>query len=271
MQPLRIAVLTPESRVSAGYFYRVEVPFFSAARSNRVRLLFPGDGGLSLDDVLARADAVFVQRMLSVPGWDVPRLVQTLRRARIPLVYELDDDLTNLPATNPRKAFWDARQDDVRRLVAEADLVVVSTEALRERFGRENANLHVYPNHLDLAVLAAHGVAHRPPTPEGSPIRVGYAGSATHAADLRLLEGVLAELAALPPYTATVRHGSTGFLAALPEEWAAGVERLVTDAPLRRAMAEAAWAACFGPEGRRRLEADRAAYLARLEDLVNRR
>ncbi|WP_218185430.1 hypothetical protein, partial [Calditerricola satsumensis] len=85
-----------------------------------MRLLFPGDGGLSLDDVLARADAVFVQRMLSVPGWDVPRLVQTLRRARIPLVYELDDDLTNLPATNPRKAFWDARQDDVRRLVAEA-------------------------------------------------------------------------------------------------------------------------------------------------------
>lgn len=179
---------------------------------------------------------------------------------------------------------------------------------------------------------------------------MGYAGSATHAADLRLLEGVLAELAArhagrvafcfygcvtpalrrltgtvllptghfyrylqriaalriavgvaplvshpfnackspvkhleytfagipgvyaaLPPYTATVRHGSTGFLAALPEEWAAGVERLVTDAPLRRAMAEAAWAACFGPEGRRRLEDDRAAYLARLEDLVNRR
>nr|MBO2469444.1 hypothetical protein [Bacillota bacterium] len=350
MQPLRIAVLTPESRVSAGYHYRVAVPFFSAVRSGRVRLLFPGDGGLSLDAVLAQADVVLVQRMVPVPGWDVAHLVKALRRARIPLVYELDDDLTNLPATNPRRAYWEGKRDAVVRLVSEADMVVVATEALRARFGQENGNVFVFPNHLDPDVLANHGVVRRPRPAGGRALCVGYAGSPTHEADLRQVEAVLADLAArytgrlsfcfygcatpalrrlpgvslrptghyyrylqrlvalgvdvgvaplvshpfnackspvkyleytfagipgvyatLPPYAETVRHGVTGWVAATAEEWAAGIERLLADDALRRAMVDAAWAACAGPEARRRLEADRAAYLARLLNLAARR
>ncbi len=79
---------------------------------------------------LAAADVLVVQRGLSQRAW---RLQQAMRQRGGAVVYEIDDLLTELPAHISNQPAVQAAQPWLRRCLANADVVSVSTE----RLGRE--------------------------------------------------------------------------------------------------------------------------------------
>jgi glycosyltransferase involved in cell wall biosynthesis len=118
------------------------------------------------------------------------------RASGAPIILHIDDDLFEMPVTVGVERYRGGRHprriQALRTALAGADFVIVATAALAAR----------------LASLAGHGrigwlengtggrPCPRTPKPEGSPIVVGYMGSASHGPDLELalpaLEALLA-------------------------------------------------------------------------------
>jgi len=120
------------------------------------------------------------------------RVLSRCRRAGVPVVYELDDNLLDLHHDAPWEPYTgDALRSVVAFLIRQADGVIVSTPVLAERLARLRAGVLVVPNALDERLF---GPAPEPSTPRSSALTIGYMGTLTHEADLR---AILAPLRAL--------------------------------------------------------------------------
>jgi len=140
-----------------------------------------------------RFDLLLVQRTAVAPHL-VDDLLARRRQAGLPLVYELDDDL--LDVHGERTAQYGPFRDAVQRLLAEADLVTVSTPALAERVAGLARAVEVVPNLLDERLWLSPLAVPDRGRPADDPLRLVYVGSRTHAADLALVRPALARLAA---------------------------------------------------------------------------
>lgn len=217
-RPLRLSVLL--ERDAAG---RPLAP-------SQLRLLRPlGHPAVTSRGLEARFDALpftrgqdaLVLDRLWLPDIDLARIEALLDQARrdgVAFLYSLDDNLLDLPA---ERKDWPLPEHlaVVRRCLAAADGVLVSSAALAERLRPlVRGRLEVLPNALDERLLPpwrrgrAWDGAHEAPRPPGSarstgagrgeagrPLTIGYMGTATHDADLALVLPALAELQA--------RHG----------------------------------------------------------------
>ena len=128
-------------------------------------------------------DVIVAQR------WNTHKGLEVWRRARTPssrLVYDLDDDLWNITPEN-----WNAYhlygqggvRDAVEHSIEVADLVTVSTEPLAEVVRQFNPAVTVLPNCIPGWVLDL------PPRQPRDRPRVGWAGGASHGADIGLAAG----------------------------------------------------------------------------------
>jgi processive 1,2-diacylglycerol beta-glucosyltransferase len=124
------------------------------------------------------------------------RLLSRCRQRGVPVVYELDDNLLDLHRDEPWEPYpGDSLRGVVAFLARQADGMIVSTQALAERVVRLRSEVVVVPNALDERLFGS------PPEPlaiRSSTVTIGYMGTLTHEADLRM---VLAPLRAL-----LVRH-----------------------------------------------------------------
>jgi glycosyltransferase involved in cell wall biosynthesis len=129
-------------------------------------------------------DVIFVQRRHE---WEDYYMLEKLKKARRRIVYDLDDDIFQIPDHNPSsKVMGRDQQFAARACMRLADVVTVSTEVLKSRVLAElgedadNADVRVIPNALDPTEPWL-------PTDEtGSPdgnLRLFWQGSATHAED----------------------------------------------------------------------------------------
>lgn len=120
------------------------------------------------------------------------RVLSRCRRSGIPVVYELDDNLLDLRRGEPWETYpGNSLRGIVSFLAREADGMIVSTPVLAERVGRLRSDVLVVPNALDERLF---GSAPEPFAPRSSTVTIGYMGTLTHEADLRM---VLAPLRAL--------------------------------------------------------------------------
>lgn len=137
------------------------------------------------------AHAVLMQR--DAIGFNLAELEDWLARwkgAGGRLVYEIDDDLLDVPGLKARHYKGDAHAAaaKVRLLGRSADLVLVSTESLARLMSEINSNVVVIPNALDADLWRLENLrqrtqgAHR--RMSGGPIRIGYIGTPTHDEDL---------------------------------------------------------------------------------------
>lgn len=140
------------------------------------------DASISFKDDWAQADVVVGQR-ITMPG--PSRLWK--RTESVFRVYELDDDIWNLPPGNPAAYFFG--DPDVQQLarynIAVADRVIVSTEALAARVFEEypHPDIRVVPNLIPERYIGV------PTMPEK--FTVGWSGSPTHRTDwLTAVHGV---------------------------------------------------------------------------------
>lgn len=68
-------------------------------------------------------------------------------------VYEIDDDLLDLPFWNPASPFFLKAQVVIRNFLREADHVIVTTEPLKQNCRKFNSNVSIIDNYIDFDYL----------------------------------------------------------------------------------------------------------------------
>jgi glycosyltransferase involved in cell wall biosynthesis len=115
---------------------------------------------------------------------------RALMNRGIPIVYELDDDIWAIEASNPFKArYTPAMFDAVKGMVGEAALVTTTCEHLATTLRAYNPNVVVIPTGVDPGVFDME-----PPRPHPGEVRIGFGGSLTHDQDLTSALEAVAEI-----------------------------------------------------------------------------
>lgn len=136
------------------------------------------------------------------------------------IVFDLDDDLLNVPEWSPAKSPEEVLKN-IRALRHIADVVWMSTPLLAERYSavgdaRATPRLtqpEVLPNLVDL--VEWRNGREQPAVGEDGEIRILWAGSNTHDRDLALVENALGEILRSYPQVKLVVFGDT------PAKWKA--------------------------------------------------
>jgi len=128
-------------------------------------------------DTITRYDAVILNRSFQN---DLPRFVSRCHQLGIKVIYDTDDYILGIETNN---WYWQKTNDmvriSIRYLLAEADLVTVSTNELQRLYSvHTNRPIKVVPNLIDLSLWSPQ------PIPKRKVPVVGWAGSMAHAADL---------------------------------------------------------------------------------------
>lgn len=181
--PKKISFVADEMWACA--WYRCHVPGVELHRRGHDVVLHEDVRSLS-----SRTPDVLVIQSLSSP--EIYREVERLRAAGTFIVYDIDDDPFALHPENPGFGFWSQThvQDMFVRLLRASDAVTTTTPELAENLQRFNSNVIVLPNMLP----SEYWPSERPPIRDETPLVVGWAGSTSHAPDIREIEDVLSQI-----------------------------------------------------------------------------
>jgi len=162
-------------------WYRCHVPGMELRRRGHdVRL----QDTLEFEDI-DWCDVLVMQR---VAEKGIGRAVEYARSAGKLTVYDLDDDLWNIPESNPSRQTWGSeRLAELAVALRLVDRVTTSTEPLARMLRAYNADVRVIPNMLP----AEHWPEHTKDPGHGPPLVIGWAGGITHRRDLREVADVL--------------------------------------------------------------------------------
>jgi hypothetical protein len=134
---------------------------------------------------LRTVDGVFIQRPSIAPHLDIVRSAKLLG---VPVWIDLDDDIFSIPDDNPTQQLYS--MNNYAHFAAEcmklADVVTVSTEALKTAFSRFSTNIQVIPNAFD-DYFFSKWKRERDPA-RGKPV-VLWRGSNSHDYDLLKIVG----------------------------------------------------------------------------------
>jgi glycosyltransferase involved in cell wall biosynthesis len=163
-----------------------------------LRLVFP----FTHDRVQRRFDVEIITRASPLAGFDVlvvqrhlrpelsppaaTELIFNARKSGIRVVYDLDDNLLDRHPNATVELSLDVHRPKVRMLCRQADLVVVSTHALKARVANMSPNVFVAKNALPEAWIAAAGGAR-----QSENLSIGYFGTLTHLRDFMEIAGPL--------------------------------------------------------------------------------
>lgn len=125
---------------------------------------------------------------------EVYHAILATEKYKIPRVYEVDDDLFNVPPWNPCSSHLEKKQrrefrEIIKNILKAVDYITVSTEPLKKLYSRYKSPefIRVIPNAIDFDLFGKykktyHGV---------DQVTLGWAGSPTHLEDLRIIENVV--------------------------------------------------------------------------------
>jgi glycosyltransferase involved in cell wall biosynthesis len=148
-------------------------------------------------DVARTADFIVIQRQF--PALHTEKLLRSLLRLRIPIVYDLDDMLLDVPASHPSCLELSRRAPFIKWALQEVDLVTASTSELKHLLERNTSRpVRVQANLVDWALFDAQ------PRPREREFRFLISGTSTHRNDWAILEEPLAQILAKYPHEAKV-------------------------------------------------------------------
>jgi glycosyltransferase involved in cell wall biosynthesis len=167
-----------------------------------IRLLLPLDHpaiGGGFDIILADAETIFdydadiiVTQRYAIPDVETAnRLAAHARRTGAKLLFDLDDDLLNIPSTHPDAGTLRPFSKAVRQMLTVADAVWVSSQGLAARLAPIRPDATVIENRLDERIWS-HGPAPKPFWDD--PVRILCMGTSTHDRDFAMIEPVLVRL-----------------------------------------------------------------------------
>jgi len=157
-------------------WYRIEIPAtWLRSRGHDVLTVYN-----DLDESKGHLEGC--KTFLTQRGWH-PMLVlalEVMHRRGLRVVYELDDDIWNIPQWNPLGRFFtDQVKNGMSNCIRLSDEVVVTTPNLAREVSRFNPNVRVVRNAIPFSSLQDI------PQPKHTGIRIGWAGSGTHSQDLQ--------------------------------------------------------------------------------------
>lgn len=207
-------VFTPAG-MDACALWRMFIPHINMPNS---RFLFTA--GQVPFDMISTADVGYVQRMMEEGN---VKYMEMARTHGVRLIYDLDDNVWDLPAYNPSRHAFEARREGLRNCIEWADVVTTSTESLRIKVARELSDLVNVVTKKPLPVIVIENYADLnllkecPVTRDRDTVRIGWGGSNTHAGDLSYVwqmlpdiihkyENVELEVVGMPPPMRLVGH-----------------------------------------------------------------
>ncbi len=137
------------------------------------------------------ADIIVTQRFAMPDVETADRLAAHARCMGATLLFDLDDDLLNIPRTHPDAADLRPRVKVVRRMLDVADAVQVSTPDLAERLASIRPDAVVIENGLDERIWKQPAPSFR-----DQPVRILCMGTTTHDRDFAMIEPALSRLKA---------------------------------------------------------------------------
>lgn len=140
------------------------------------------------EELLQWADLVIIQR--SAAQAKNAEFIEKIFTSNCKVIYETDDLLTEpLPTTNILYHSFKAHIPFIREVVRKADLVTVSTPYLHQHMRGLNSNIRILPNLIDNNIWKTVK-----PNKNKDKLKILYAGTLTHVADLEMIENVLLQL-----------------------------------------------------------------------------
>lgn len=190
VKPLKIAIFSLDPPASACALIRLLHPLQRLAGELAFRWAVEHDDRQFLwkRDAIAQADILVVQRMF--PCTATSEWLQKMLAHGKPVVYETDDQVTDIPPDNPNYPFAQANRAVILDFIARANAVTVSTPPLADAIAAHNRNVHVIPNSLNERLWAVNR-----PARSGGPVTIGFTGTNTHQADLAIIEDALLTIA----------------------------------------------------------------------------
>ncbi len=149
-------------------------------------------------------DVVIIQRDFPVHTSDYEAVISVARRLGKPVIYELDDLLTELPEDHPGSRRYLPTRLAILRALTDADAATGSTQPICEYLKKFNSNVYHLPNYLDdrywklrplvSKTLGADFQTTSSTNQASNQIVIGYLGSPSHLPDFSLITPVLTRL-----------------------------------------------------------------------------
>lgn len=153
LDPKHHIVMVTDSQKIPSYFVRFADPVALVTDNCSI---FPHYSE-EAEKVAQSADLLVVQRWLGTP---TRRIVEAAKMRGVPVVYETDDNLLDLPKSSSMQLPAELT-DNIRAVLAMADLVTCSTKALADQVARLNPHVTVIENYgLDMPAIDTDGRPH---------------------------------------------------------------------------------------------------------------
>ncbi|WP_432240070.1 glycosyltransferase [Herbaspirillum robiniae] len=185
----RIVVYSVESTWSPCPQIRLIRPF--AHLQDEWELVWGIRDGQLQGDYLNNADLIVLHRF--TPGLMSIATLQTIFASRVPIVYESDDLLNDIPHDHPEAQQGASWKEGIEYAVKHAKAVVVSTEFLASKYRDLNPAVYVLPNYID------YDLFYRPvpqSTATDGKINIGLLGSSIQPSNFALVDNALRALVA---------------------------------------------------------------------------
>ena len=168
---------------------RVEGP----CREAGIEVLRGGNGPDADPESVREADLVLIQRDFPRYTEAYQQVLRQARAARVPVVFDLDDLLLELPPHHPDRAihYYTEALAPMLHAIVEADAVTASTGLLRDYLREFNPRVWLLPNYLDDRFWQLRA----PQEGDSDPLVIGYIGGSTHAPDLEYIAPALQSIA----------------------------------------------------------------------------
>lgn len=152
-------------------------------------------------DIFAGADVVVVQRCCSLPQFN---FIRTCRELGSKIIYDLDDDVWDVPEFNPAHAILGRMKEGFVNCIKIVDLVTVSTETMAERIRANVKRMHNPVTRREIPIVVCENRIderlYAPPRRKPQLI-VGWSGSSSHVGDLKIVIDALRAVVKSHPET----------------------------------------------------------------------
>jgi glycosyltransferase involved in cell wall biosynthesis len=171
--------------------YRVKLPAFALETTKFAyngliwqEKMNPAD----FPELLQGVNVAVFQRTAGEPFLSI---MEMCKAYKIPVVYEMDDYLFDIPRHNPAAWFWIRKpvQKALREQLETADKILVSTvplaTAVQEVTGRPMTDIHVCQNHLHEVAFGEDILSQAGVYDNKDKVVIGWQGSTTHDVDFK--------------------------------------------------------------------------------------
>jgi glycosyltransferase involved in cell wall biosynthesis len=174
---------------SACWWYRIHLPLVYLARNNRDRFNVTIASSISKDHI-GKFKLAILQRQYK---YEVLAPVLEMKKKGTKLVFEIDDDLFNIPKWNPAsKVLSTAKvRKGLMAFLSRVDAIFVTSEALKRAYTDYCDHVYVLPNSIDFENIYNY--------PKDSvKNNVMWQGSNTHERDLAIAKAGMVQVAQDP-------------------------------------------------------------------------